>query len=285
MAKAIDCKVKGVETGIVLTENDLVFVTNGSCTEGTIYGDQNHAPNGDAEVRTSGCWSLWKNIAKQDPAFGHPEKFCSDIAKTNWESATVTTLDDKILPYIEKICQRDPRSGKTVTGGIVSCKDSSWLLSWTINRQGQFKEQDKDKVCVWVYGLFTDVPGDYIKKPMKECTGKEITEEWLYHLGVPEDQIEDLAEHSAVCVPTMMPYITAFSCQEQRETARMSFRMAVSTLHSSDSLPRRREIPYLQPSIPCVLQWKLSTDCSVWTVVCRKSGAASTMCVSFSTAA
>lgn len=87
-------------------------------------------------------------------------KFCSDITKTNWESATVTTLDDKILPYIEKICQRDPRSGKTVTGGIVSCKDSSWLLSWTINRQGQFKEQDKDKVCVWVYGLFTDVPGD-----------------------------------------------------------------------------------------------------------------------------
>ena len=34
VAKAIDCKVKGVETGIVLTENDLVFVTNGSCTEG-----------------------------------------------------------------------------------------------------------------------------------------------------------------------------------------------------------------------------------------------------------
>ena len=31
-------------------------------------------------------------------------------------------------------------------------------MSWTINRQGQFKDQDKDKVCVWVYGLFTDVP-------------------------------------------------------------------------------------------------------------------------------
>ena len=45
---------------------------------------------------------------------------------------------------------------------------------------------------------------------MKECTGKEITEEWLYHLGVPVDQIPELAENSAVCVPTMMPYITAF---------------------------------------------------------------------------
>ena len=210
VAKTIECKVKGKEQKIALTENDLVFVTNGSCTEGTIYGDQNHAPVGDAEVRNSGVWDLWKNIARQDPSFGHPEKFCSDIEKTNWESATVTTLDDKIIPYIEKICQRDPRSGKVVTGGIVSCQDSSWLLSWTINRQGQFKEQDKKQVCVWVYSLFTDVPGDYIKKPMKECTGKEITEEWLYHLGVPVEEIPELAEHSAVCVPTMMPYITAF---------------------------------------------------------------------------
>ena len=48
-----------------MTEKDLVFVTNGSCTEGTIYGDQDHAPNGDAEVRTSGCWNLWKNIANR----------------------------------------------------------------------------------------------------------------------------------------------------------------------------------------------------------------------------
>lgn len=210
IAKTIQCKVKGEEQEIPLTENDLVFVTNGSCTEGTIYGDQDHAPVGEAEVRISGCWSLWKRIAIQDESFGHPEKFCSDREKTNWESATVTTSDDRIISYIEKICKRDPRSGRVVTGGIVSCQDSSWLLSWTINRQGQFKQQSKDEVCVWVYSLFTDVVGDYIKKPMKECTGKEITAEWLYHIGVPEDEIYDLAENHAVCVPTMMPYITAF---------------------------------------------------------------------------
>ena len=209
-ARAIECRTKNGDTEIPLTEKDLVFITNGSCTEGTIYGDQNHAPVGDAEVRSSGCWSLWKKIAAQDPSFGHPEKFCSDIEKTNWESATVTTANEEIIDQIKKICKRDPRTGKVVTGGIVSCRDSKWLLSWTINRQGQFKNQKKDEVCVWVYSLFTDVPGDYIKKPMKECTGKEITEEWLYHLGVPVDEIPDLAEHSAVCVPTMMPYITAF---------------------------------------------------------------------------
>ena len=189
-----------------------MFVTNGSCTEGTIYGDHDHAPVGDAEVRTSGCWSLWKNIAAQDPVLWpsgevlrrylpHQLGVCHHHHR--WMS--------EILAYIEKICKRDPRSGRVVTGGIVSCKDSSWLLSWTINRQGQFKEQAKEDVCVWVYGLFTDVPGDYVKKPMKECTGMEITQEWLYHLGVPVEQIDDLAATMpAMRTPTMMPYITAF---------------------------------------------------------------------------
>ena len=209
-ARAIECRTKNGDTEIPLTERDLVFITNGSCTEGTIYGDQNHAPVGDAEVRSSGCWSLWKKIAAQDPSFGHPEKFCSDIEKTNWESATVTTANEEIIDQIKKICKRDPRTGKVVTGGIVSCRDSKWLLSWTINRQGQFKNQKMDEVCVWVYSLFTDVPGDYVKKPMKECTGKEITAEWLYHLGIPVEDIERLSGEECNCTPTMMPYITAF---------------------------------------------------------------------------
>src|SRR5699024_12224531 len=44
----------------------------------------------------------------------------------------------------------------------------------------------------------------------RDCTGKEICEEWLYHMGVPVDEIEDLATNSAKTVPCMMPYITAF---------------------------------------------------------------------------
>ena len=34
--------------------------------------------------------------------------------------------------------------------------------------------------------------------------------EWLYHLGVPVEDIAELAEHSANTVPVMMPYIDAF---------------------------------------------------------------------------
>ena len=58
--------------------------------------------------------------------------------------------------------------------------------------------------------MFSDKPGDYVKKPMRDCTGREICMEWLYHIGVPEDQIAELAEHSANTVPVMMPYIDAF---------------------------------------------------------------------------
>ncbi len=147
----------GQEECIDLLDDDLVFVTNGSCTENSSLGDDDHAPV--LNDTPGGCWELWKNIAAQDFSFGNPDKFCSETDKTTWESATVTTLDDRIPPYIQKVCKRDPFSGKVVTGGIVTCKDSSWLMSYTLNRQPHFKEQPKDQLVVWVYGLFTDVPG------------------------------------------------------------------------------------------------------------------------------
>lgn len=208
LAKKIVYIHEGKEQSIEFTKNDLVFVTNGSCTENSTLGDQHHAPEFNGSI--SGCWQLWRNIAKQDKAFGNPDKFCTNTKETNWESATITTLDDKIPKYIEKICKRDPFSGKVVTGGIITVKDSNWLMSYTLNRQPHFKEQPKDQLAVWVYGLFSEVPGNYIKKPMSQCTGLEITEEWLYHMGVPEAEIHELAANSARCIPCMMPYITAF---------------------------------------------------------------------------
>ena len=209
-ATRIDILRDGLEDCIDLTENDLVFITNGGCVENSTIGSQNTAAPYRPEIKEGGGWDLWRKIAAQDPSFGHPDKFCYDPELSNWMSATITTLDQKIVPYIKKICKRDPFSGKVVTGGIVTVQDSSWLLSWTLNRQQQFRDQPKDQLCVWVYGLFSDKPGDFVKKPMRECTGKEICMEWLYHIGVPADQIEELATNSANTVPCMMPYIDAF---------------------------------------------------------------------------
>ena len=210
LATRIDVIRDGQEESIDLTENDLVFITNGGCVENSTMGSQNKPAEFRTEIKAGGGWDMWRKIAAQDPAFGNPDKFCGNPELCNWMSATVETLDQRIIPYIKKICKRDPFTGKVVTGGIVTVKDSSWLLSWTINRQPQFREQPKDHCLVWVYALFSDKPGDYIKKPMRECTGKEICMEWLYHLGVPENEIENMAEHSANTVPVMMPYIDAF---------------------------------------------------------------------------
>ena len=209
-ATRIELEAEGETRFVDLTEDDLVFITNGGCVENSAMGSQNTPAPYNPEIKPGGGWDMWRRIAAQSPDFGNPDKFCYDSELCNWMSATVETLDQRIIPYITNICKRDPFTGKVVTGGIVSVKDSSWLLSWTINRQPQFRSQPKDHCLVWVYALFNDKPGDYVKKPMRDCTGKEICMEWLYHIGVPESEIEELAANSANTVPVMMPYIDAF---------------------------------------------------------------------------
>ncbi len=199
---------------IDLTEDDLVFITNGCCTDTSCYGDQDNAP--DLSIIKNGkgeSWDLWKNIASQasNGEFGNPDKFCNHVDKTNWMSATIEVSDDDIIKHIINICKRDPREGKVTTGGIVTVKDSmeNWYLSWTINRQPQFKSQNKNSVLVWLYALNTNKSGNFVKKPIKECTGKEVCEEWLYHIGLPINEIEKYAD---ICNTTTcyMPYINAF---------------------------------------------------------------------------
>ena len=143
------------EHSIPLTADDLVFITNGCCTDTSCYGDQTHAPDLSSIVNGQGeSWDLWKNIAKQakHDEYGHPDVFCSDAEATNWMSATVETSNEDIIQHIMNICKRDPRAGKVTTGGIVTVKDSvnNWFMSWTINRQPQFKSQNKDTVLVWL---------------------------------------------------------------------------------------------------------------------------------------
>ena len=203
------------EQSIPLTADDLVFITNGCCTDTSCYGDQTHAPDLSGIVNGQGeSWDLWKNIAKQakHDEYGHPDVFCSDTEATNWMSATVETSNEDIIQHIMNICKRDPRAGKVTTGGIVTVKDSvnNWFLSWTINRQPQFRSQNKDTVLVWLYALHTDIEGNYIKKAMRDCTGEEICQEWLYHIGMDESKIKDYSENACNTTTCFMPYINAF---------------------------------------------------------------------------
>ena len=215
VAKQIIFVRDGKTQTIDLIEDDLLFITNGCCTDTSCYGDQTHAPDLSKIKNGAGeSWDLWKNIAKQAThgEYGNPDKFCSNVDATNWMSATIATSDEEIIQKIIGVCKRDPRSGKVTTGGIVTVKDSTenWYLSWTINRQPQFKSQDKNMVLVWVYSLNTNRPGNYVKKAMRDCTGEEVAQEWLYHIGVSEDKIKDYAKNRCNTTTCFMPYINAF---------------------------------------------------------------------------
>ena len=166
---------------------------------------------------------MWKAIAAQAEhgEFGNPDVFCSNIDATNWMSATVATSNEEIIRHIMNVCKRDPRSGKVTTGGIVTVGDSTdnWYLSWTINRQPQFKSQDKNMILVWLYSLNTNKEGNYVKKAMRNCTGEEVCREWLYHIGVPTEKLTLLPRMPAIPQPALCRISTPFF-QPRKESDR-----------------------------------------------------------------
>lgn len=199
-ARCIHVLRGGQAETIATGAGDLVFVTNGSMTENSTLGSMKSAPK--LNRGPAGCWDLWKKIAAKDPAFGRPEVFCSDIDKSKWESFTMTFTDSAMPDILKKLTDRDPG-----VGGVVTIKDSSWLMSWTCSKQPHFINQPANAFVMWAYGLFPDNVGDYIKKKMSDCTGEELVQELLYHMGLKERIPELLA--TVKVIPCMMPYITS----------------------------------------------------------------------------
>ncbi|WP_413531829.1 oleate hydratase [Empedobacter brevis] len=210
VVKGIITVQDGKDVTIPVTENDYVIVTTGSMTEDTAYGDNTTAPILAVDNSTSGQsagWKLWKNLAAKSPEFGRPEKFCSNIEKSSWESVTLTCKPSALVDKLKEYSVNDPYSGKTVTGGIITITDSNWLMSFTCNRQPHFPTQPDDILVLWVYALFMDKEGNYIKKTMPMCTGNEILAELCYHLGI-EDQLDNVIENT-ITRSAYMPYITS----------------------------------------------------------------------------
>lgn len=200
----------GKEVKIPVGKKDYVIVTTGSMTEDTFYGDNKTAPVIAIDNSTSGQsggWKLWKNLAAKSPVFGKPEKFCSNIEKSGWESATLTCKPSAFTEKLKELCVNDPYSGKTASGGIITITDSNWLMSFTCNRQPHFPTQPDDILVVWVYSLFMDKEGNYIKKTMPQCTGDEILAELSYHLGII-NQLDNVVENTIVR-SSYLPYITS----------------------------------------------------------------------------
>lgn len=195
----IHLETKDGEKTIELAKEDLCIVTNGCMTDCATLGDMEHAPEYKPDAPISG--ELWKKIAAKKSGLGNPEPFFGHPEETNWESFTVTLKGNKFLKMIEDFTGNIPGSG-----ALMTFKESSWLMSTVVAAQPHFRNQPIDTTIFWGYGLFTDKIGDYVKKPMRECTGRELLEELIHHLHM-EDKMDEIMEDVVEVIPCMMPYI------------------------------------------------------------------------------
>ena len=200
----IRAKQNGADVTIPVAAEDYVFLTNGSLMTKARYGDNTHIAETCRDTDSLGLFTIWQNLAKRNEKFGHPEKFLGQIDKTKWMSYFVTIKD-----YPEFFERLERMTGsKSGTGGIITVKDSGWEISLMLYDRDYFPNQRANNEDVlWGDGLFGERPGDYIRKPMAECTGEEILLEILYHFNMLDMKDEVLAHaHIFTC---MLPYITS----------------------------------------------------------------------------
>jgi oleate hydratase len=186
---------------IAVGEHDLVLVTLGSMTEGSHLGTMDEPPVLGTK-QDGGAWRLWEKLAVGRPEFGHPNVFDSHIEQSKWTSFTITLHDPLFLQLV-----RDFSGNVPGEGGLITFVQSNWLASIVIPHQPHFIDQPDGVAVLWGYGLTVDAPGNFVKKPMSACGGREIMTEILGHLSIVDDAPAILA--SSICIPCMMPFITS----------------------------------------------------------------------------
>ena len=111
----------------------------------------------------------------------------------------VTLQDPRFFDAMEEFS-----GNEAGTGGLVTFKDSRWLLSVVLPHQPHFLNQRVGTQVFWGYALFGDRLGDFVAKPMAERNGADILKELCGHLRFDREVF-----NSANCIPCRMPYITS----------------------------------------------------------------------------
>jgi len=187
----------GAQT-VIPVKGQLVFLQNGSMTDSSSLGSMHAAPAQLKKTPTGG-WSLWEKLAAGRPSFGRPEVFNRCVAQSDWASFTVTLKDPAFFDQMQGFT-----GNPAGTGGLVTFKDSNWLMSIVLAHQPHFANQPPDVQVFWGYGLFPDRVGNFMPKAMADCTGAELLHELCGHLRFDAEVVA-----SANCIPCRMPYITS----------------------------------------------------------------------------
>lgn len=195
----LDYQRDGAAASVAVAPGDIVLVTTGSQV-----ADMNPGSTGVPSRSPGGGrdWALWKRLAEGRKGFGRPEVFFDAAAAPDrrWVGFTVTTRGAEFIDLVTRLTGCEPG-----TGGLVTLKDSSWLMSFSIFLQPEIRDQPEGMFVWWGYGLFPERPGDFVRKRMADCTGEEILEEVVRQLRF--DKHLAAIKTSSVCVPCDMPYV------------------------------------------------------------------------------
>lgn len=203
---------KSGATGLIHIEpHDICFLTLGSMTSCSSLGTNTTPPKPlptpeQAQTAPDGSWQLWASLANPTAnpqhyaKFGNPSNFYTRVEESNWLSFTVTLNDPSFIKQYE-----DWSGNKAGTGALVTFKDSNWLMSIVVPHQPHFINQPENVQVFWGYGLFPAKNGNFVDKPMAECSGEEIFRELLGHLNFPLEPTLG----TSITIPCMLPYITS----------------------------------------------------------------------------
>ena len=195
----LDYERDGAAISVAVAPDDLVLVTLGSQAEDASVGSMTEAPPPRRSGRSS---ALWKRLAQGRMDFGNPGVFFgpAQVPSSRWVTFTVTTTGTEFLDAMTALTGSKPGFG-----GLVTLKDSGWVLSLTIFRQPEVLGQPDGTSLWWGYGLYPEREGDYVRKRMDACTGAEILEEVLRQLRF--DRQLDAIMATSICIPCNMPYV------------------------------------------------------------------------------
>jgi oleate hydratase len=195
----LDYERRGTATSVEVALEDLVLVTTGSQAADLSAGSMTEVPS----PRPSGrSWALWEHLVQVRRDFGNPEVFfgTARIPDSLWVTFTVTDTGSEFVNQIGALT-----GSEAGLGGLVTLKDSGWVLSLSVFHQPEIIGQPKGTSVWWGYGLYPERNGDFVRKPMTACTGTEILEETLQQLRF--DRQSAAIKASSICVPCYMPYV------------------------------------------------------------------------------
>ncbi|GLA12294.1 hypothetical protein AnigIFM63309_011002 [Aspergillus niger] len=191
------------EMTINLGERDIVLVSLGSVMSGSTTGTNTSPPSlelMDIEKDLDENWLLWLELSTKNPIFGNAYNFCTRMAESRLESFTVTFSSPEFFNRFTALT-----GDKVGSGTFVTLKDTPWLLSINLPQQPLFPDQPAHVQVLWGYAMYPEREGDYIKKPMLECSGQEIMEEILKQLNFP---VQGILDHS-ITLPCVVPRAAA----------------------------------------------------------------------------